>query len=357
MARKLELDLVAKSNADVVFNRVKTAANNFANSLASKFTAAFGAMALLDKGLQTIQQGFVFVVNSVKKYADIADQAQKAGMDGEDFQRLASAANLAGVSMQTVGKAARELRILMKDAASGNAVATQKLVALGYTNDQISNGTIKTTDVFLQLAKAMEMAGSDADKLAILTTIFGDKVSADLLPLLDQTRLKLRQTFGETPIMDNQALQDLDNMTDKLGKFGQLLQYIAATSAYQAIFGRGAGGAGIREFFTGLIPGSNTLIAGAQGLASAGVADNKVSGTDTGPTPNIAALTSIGTKIGEASMGSGVIGVGASPQIALAQEANLTLTSIDSKLGDLVKQSTDTDFTKSLARKFNLPSR
>ena len=56
-------------------------------------------------------------------------------------------------------------------------------------------------------------------------------------------------------------------------------------------------------------------------------------------------------------MGSGVIGVGASPQIALAQEANLTLASIDSKLGDLVKQSTDTDFTKSLARKFNQPPR
>lgn len=356
MARKLELDLVAKSNADVVLNRAKTAANNFANSLASKFTAAFGAMALLDKGLQTIQQGFEFVVNSVKKYADIADQAQKAGMDGEDFQRLAAAANLAGVSMQTVGKAARELRILMKDAASGNAVATQKLVALGYTNDQISKGTIKTTDVFLQLAKAMEMAGSDADKLTILTAIFGDKVSADLLPLLDQTRLKLRQTFGETPIMDNQALQDLDNMMDKLGKLGQLLQYIAATSAYQTIFGRGAGGVAIREFFTGLIPGSNFLIAGAQAAASAGVADSAASGTDTGPTPNIAALTSVGAKIGEASMGSGVIGVGASPQIALAQEANNKLDSIDSKLGQLVNSGGVQDPTKMNVSRFPLRS-
>lgn len=354
MARKLELDLVAKSNADVVLNRAKTAANNFANGLASKFTAAFGAMALLDRGLQAVQQGFEFVVNSVKKYADIADQAGRSGMDGEDFQRLAAAANIAGVSMQTVGKAARELRILMKDAASGNAAATQKLVALGFTNEQISKGTIKTTDVFLQLAKAMEVTGSDADKLTILTAIFGDKVSADLLPLLDQTRLKLRQTFGEAPIMDNQALQDLDNMLDKLGKLGQLLQFIAATSAYQAIFGRGAGGAAIREFFTGIIPGSNFLIAGAQGLASAAVADSKAKGTDTGPIPNTAALTSVGAKIGEASMGSGVIGVGASPQIALAEQANTKLDSIDSKLGQLVNSGGIKDPTKMQINRFPL---
>lgn len=358
MARKLELDLVAKSNADVVLNRVRKAADNFGSDLVKKFTAAFGAMALFDKGLMLAQQGIEFIGRSMKKYADIADQAQKAGMDGEDFQRLSSAADQAGVSMQTVGKAARELRILMKDAATGNALATQKLQALGYTEDQIRAGTIKTTDVFLQLAKAMETAGTDAEKLAILTAIFGDKVSADLLPLLDQTRAKLRETFGETPIMDSQALRDLDNMTDKLGKLRQLLEYIAATSAYQAIFGRGAGGTLIRQAAEQVIPGGGAIVAGAQAAAAGSVGDTKPKGgTDTGPTPNNAALTAIGSKIGEASMGSGVIGVGASPQIALAQEANLTLASIDSKLGDLVKQSTDTDFTKSLARKFNQPPR
>ena len=358
MARKLELDLVAKSNADVVLNRVKTAANNFGTDLIKKFTAAFGAMALLDKGLAMAEQGIQFVASSLKKYSDIADQAQKSGMDGEDFQRLAAAAEEAGVSMQTVGKAARELRILMKDAASGNALAAQKLQALGYTEKEIRSGTIKTTDVFLQLAKAMETAGSDADKLAILTAIFGDKVSADLLPLLDQTRAKLRETFGETPIMDNQALRDLDNMTDKLGKFHRILEYIAASAAYQAIFGRGAGGAFIRQVGEQVIPGGGSIIAGAQAAASGSVGDTAPKGgTDTGPTPNNAALTSLGTKIGEASMGSGVIGVGASPQIAMQQEANTTLASIDSKLGDLVKQSIDTDFTKSNARKFNLPPR
>jgi hypothetical protein len=356
MARKLELDLVAKSNADVVLNRVKTAANNFGADLAKKFTSAFGAMALLDRGLAAVEQGFQFVIASVKKYADIADQAQKSGMDGEDFQRLANAANQAGVSMQTVAKASRELRILMKDAASGNQLAIEKLKALGFTQEQINSGTIKATDVFLQLANAMENAGSDAEKLAILTAIFGDKVSTDLLPLLDTTRQKLRETFGETAVMDNQALRDLDNMIDKLSKFSRLLQFIAASAVYQNLFGRGAGGVASRTIAEGVIPGGGFLVAGAQAAAAGSVGDAKAKGTDTGPAANSAALSNLGTKIGEASMGGGVIGVGASPQIALAQEANATLASMDAKLGEIVNAGISKDPTKPLGRKYPLYS-
>jgi len=356
MARKLELDLVAKSNADVVLNRAKTAANNFATSLAGKFTAALGAAALLDRGLAMVGQAVDFVATSLKKYADIADQAQKSGMDGEDFQRLSHAADVAGGSMMVVGKAARELRILMKDAASGNQQAIDKLKALGFTTEQISSGTIKATDVFLQLAKAMEISGSDADKLTILTAIFGDKVSTDLLPLLDTTRQKLRETFGEAAVMDNQALRDLDEMNDKLGKLKRLLEFISASAAYGAIFGRGAGGVAARSIADQMLPGGGALVSLAQAGVSASVAEKKTTGTDTGPIPNTAALTSVASKIGEAAMGSGVIGVGNSPQIALAVEANTKLDSIDSKLGQLVNSGGIKDPTKTQINRFPLRS-
>ena len=58
-----------------------------------------------------------------------------------------------------------------------------------------------------------------------------------------------------------------------------------------------------------------------------------------------------------ASLGSGVIGVGASPQIAVMMEQKDILEQINSGIGQLVKQSIDTDFTKSLARKYTLPAR
>ena len=55
-------------------------------------------------------------------------------------------------------------------------------------------------------------------------------------------------------------------------------------------------------------------------------------------------------------MGSGVIGVGASPQIALAEEGNKKLDSIDSKLGQLVNDGIAKDPTKPLNRKYPLYS-
>lgn len=350
MARKLEMELVAKSNAEVVLNRAAKAAENFGADLAKRLTANFGAMALLDKAWAGIQMGIDFTASSLKKYGDIADQAQKSGMDGEDFQRLSYAAQEAGVAMTVVGKAARELRILMKDASIGNELARQKLIALGFTEEQIKNGTIKATDVFLQLANAMEQAGTDADKLAIMTAIFGDKVSTDLLPLLDQTRSKLRETFTNIPVMDNQALRDLDNMYDKLGKIRLILEYIAASSAYGAIFGKGKGGTGAVIAAETLVPGGGAVIAAIQGQAAAAVNEGANKGTDTGTPANASALAALGTKIGEASLGSGVIGVGASPQVAAIEKSNEKLDSIDSKLGELVRGTIDTDFTKANER-------
>lgn len=357
MARKLELELEAKSNADVIFNRIQKASENFTADLTKRFTTAFGAMGLFDKGLDLAERGIHFVTESLKKYADIADQAQKAGVNGEDFQRLAAAAEEAGVSMQTVGKAARELRILMKEAASGNEIAKQKMLALGFTEEQVMNGSVKTTDVFLQLAKAMETAGTDADKLAILTAIFGDKVSTDILPLLDQTRVKLIETFGQAPVMENGMLAQLDEASDKLKRLQTQLEFIAATGAFKLLFGKGEGslvGPGAAGMLGGPMQAFNVFM--TQRFLDTATGGNKTTGTDTGPIPNNDTLTQLGSKIGEASLGSGVIGVGASPQIAMQQEANDKLSSIDSKLGELVNAGIDKDPTKPLNRKYPLYS-
>jgi hypothetical protein len=64
----------------------------------------------------------------------------------------------------------------------------------------------------------------------------------------------------------------------------------------------------------------------------------------------------IGSTSANNLLGPGVIGVGGSPQIALAMEANTTLSSIDSKLGELVNAGIDKDPTKPLNRKFPLYS-
>jgi len=342
MARKLELDLVAKSNADVVLNRVKTAANNFGADLTKKFMGAFGAMALLDRGLALVDAGFNFVINSLKEFADVADQAKRSGMTGEDYQRLSAAAKDTGVSMQTVTKASRELRIMMKEAASGNEVAAKKLKALGFTDEEVRGGTIKSIDVFLQLAKAMQTAGSDADKLAILTAIFGDKVSADLLPLLDQTRQSLETTFKKAPILNQEDLDTLDKGADLLERFIAINKVAAAQASL---------------FLLKILEIKSELM-GEGAIFRAIFGKEKAPTTSEGAPVNGQDLINSVAKSSDSgsSLGSGVIGVGASPQIALAQEANATLAQIESHLGKIVNDGEQKDPTKPLGRKYPIYS-
>lgn len=337
MARKLELELQAKSNADVVLNRVKKASENFASGLVSKFTAAFGAMALFDKFT-------TFAVENFREFGQLADQISKSGLAADQFQMLAYAAKQSGADVKDVTKAVRELNTAISEAKlNPEGQKGRALSALGFSPEQIASGTIKATDVFLQLSKAMETATSDADKVAIATSLLGDKVGQNLIPMLQDGRAELLKLFGDAPIVSGAALKSIDEANDKVDTFTAKVKGLAAQIQAAAVdlfnltkgFSAGPLGA---LFFQGLNREPNAPAVSPSEL----------------PAPDAKALINSQAKAtaeANASMGSGVIGVGASPQIAAIQESNTLLASIDSKMGDLVKGSIDTDFTKSMHRK------
>ena len=343
MARKLELDLVAKSNADVVLNRVQKASQNFASGLVSKFTAAFGAMALFDKFTS-------FAIDNFREFGQLADQISKSGLAADQFQMLAYAAKQSGADVKDVTKAVRELNGAISDAKlNPGGQKGRALLALGFSPEQIAAGTIKATDVFLQLSRAMEVATSDADRVAIATALLGDKVGQNLIPMLQDGRAELLKLFGDAPIVSGAALKSIDEANDKVDTFTAKVKGLAAQIQAAAVdlfnltkgFSSGPLGA---LFFQGLNREPNAPAVSPSEL----------------PAPDAKALINSQAKAtaeANASMGSGVIGVGASPQIAAIQESNTLLASIDSKMGDLVKGSIDTDFTKSMHRKYAMPPR
>lgn len=343
MARKLELDLVAKSNADVVLNRVRKAADNFGADLVKKFTAAFGAMALFDKFTG-------FAIQNFREFGQLADQISKSGLASDQFQMLAYAAKQSGADVKDVTKAVRELNTAIAEAKlKPEGQKGRALVALGFSPEQIAAGTIKATDVFLQLSKAMETVTSDADKVAIATALLGDKVGQNLIPMLEGGRAELLKLFGDAPIVGGAALKSIDEANDKVDTFTAKIKGLAAQVQAAAIdlfnmtkgFSAGPLGAFL---FKGLNQGQQTPAVPPSDI----------------PAPDAKALINSQAKAtaeATSSLGSGVIGVGASPQIAVMMEQTDVLKEINSGIGQLVKQSIDTDFTKSNARKFNLPSR
>jgi hypothetical protein len=332
MARKLEMELVAKSNAEVVLNRAAKASENFAADLTKRFTAAFGAMALFDKFTG-------FAAETFREFGQIADQVAKSGLASDQFQMLAYAAKQSGADVKDVTKAVRELNSAIAEAKT-NPLGKKgsALLALGFSSEQIASGTIKATDVFLQLAKAMEQAQSDADKVAIATVLLGDKVGQNLIPMLEGGRAELLKLFGDAPIVSDRALKNLDEANDKVDKFNANLKAAWATFiGFTYDMTNVKGGMVVTPQGFRYDPNAMSGQSNAANIVPAAVSE-----------PNKQSLIDAAKANAEAnaSLGSGVIGVGASPQIAMQQEANDKLASIDSKLGELVRSGQNIDFTK-----------
>lgn len=186
--QQLGFEVVGKSNASQVMGKAGKEADKLANklktafdlkgALTGAFIGAFGAAALLDKAINTITESF-------KGMADIADKSAKAGISAEEFDKLSFAAADAGVSTSVLSKSIRELRFMMKDALTDTNKMTLLTQGLGFAEDDVRSGNIKSIEVFQRVAQAISTQETDTQKLAIATAFFGDKVANDMLPVLE----------------------------------------------------------------------------------------------------------------------------------------------------------------------------
>lgn len=222
MAQKLEVEINAKSNVEATLGKIEKSYKNFGNEIAGRIAGAAGATVLFDKAL-------TFLTDTMREFKEIADAAARSGLSGEQFQQLAYAADQAGVPISSVAKATRELRKALAEAADGSVEQMEKLKALGFTEEQIRSGNIKATDVFIQLAAAMQMAKSDAEQVAIATSLLGQKVAQDLIPMLAEGAQKLRQLFKEAPILSDKELENIKKAADLFAFMEAKAKSIAAS--------------------------------------------------------------------------------------------------------------------------------
>ena len=166
---------------------------------------------------------------------------------------------------------------------------------------------------------------------------------------LDQTTIKLAQ--------DRRAKEDDEKEQEmaKKAKQEELEAELKTREQRTSIADEIGGFRGFRLKF-GL--DANSAEAMAQDKDVQDIIDRRVAARSSGTAVAAAAITAPdGSNSFKTPEGFGnVIGVGASPQIALAMEANTTLSRIDSKLGELVNAGIASDPTKPLGRKFPLYS-
>ena len=189
MARKLEVELNAKSNADVVFGRAQRAASKFAGEIGNRIMGAVAPMVLFDKGMGMI-------TGSINKYADANAKARKLGVPFSEFFKLTEALEDAGISEETTAKAIKEMSIVLAEAQGGAENQTKALKDLGYTQDQISKGAIDVVDLFMRLADATKAARSEAERNNVVLTILGKKTGPELANALSAGSAELKKNMG-----------------------------------------------------------------------------------------------------------------------------------------------------------------
>lgn len=108
--------------------------------------------------------------------------SRQLGMTYGELSGLALAGDLAGVSMETIGKAATKSDVAFVKAAQGSKVAQAAFAGIGLSVDQLQNKS--PAERFQMIADAIAGLPSPAERSRAAIQLFG-KAGAELLPLFE----------------------------------------------------------------------------------------------------------------------------------------------------------------------------
>lgn len=187
MSNSLEFSINAKDNTSKVVDTVSKKINGFGTDLAKMALGVAGPMALVQLAISTIgeeiQKYKERVAEAIKFGSEIPNQAKALNITAEEYQRLGSAAEAAGVGIDSLAQAYIEVRKAIdaaKDPASSQAAALQ---ALGFAAADIAAGAVKPIEVIERLGRAMATGADDATQFKIASGLLGASVEK-LIPIL-----------------------------------------------------------------------------------------------------------------------------------------------------------------------------
>jgi len=218
-------------------------------------------------------------VNMAKGEAETIDKTSKLsrrlGLTYGELAGLGLAGDLAGVSMETIGKAATKADVAFVKAAQGSSLAQKALAGVGLSVDDLQNKT--PAERFQMMADAIAELPSPAERARAAIGLFG-KSGADLLPLFEGGAGSIRKAVDEAnkfglALTDEQGVS-VENMNDAFtrayasiqGVVQQVVAYLApavqsVADTFTNLVG-GIGGANIGQFI------GDGIIAGAEFLAT-----------------------------------------------------------------------------------------
>ena len=189
---------------------------------------SFAGLAGFGLSLTAAAAGMVALVKATADYGDQLDaMSQRTGVAVEELSKLQYAAKLSDTSSEALGKGIGNLSKVMVAAANG-AQESGKLFERFEIPLRNADGTVrKTTEVLYDLADVFAAMPEGAEKTNLAMDLFGKKLGAELIPLLNEGSAGL-QAMGDEA--ERLGLVLSGDQAKAAAEFNDSLDKLAATS-------------------------------------------------------------------------------------------------------------------------------
>jgi hypothetical protein len=213
----LSADSAAFSNG---LKKADASLSRFGANVARAAAAVAATMAVALAGLAV----------GMKRAIDQADKmskmAQSVGVPVEELSRLAHAADLSGVSLETMATSLGRLSRGMSEVAAGAKNDTAKAFAALRIAVKNTDGTLRSnSDVMADVADRFAQMPNGARKTALAMQIFG-RAGAGLIPLLNAGRDGLNEMMREADALgltlDQKTASAAERFNDNLSRLGKI---------------------------------------------------------------------------------------------------------------------------------------
>jgi hypothetical protein len=216
----------------------------------AKSTAAGIKQAFSGVGSMLIGGAAVAGLKSLMNDFDkIAKVATRFGASAEDIQRVSVAADLAGVSIDTVARVLTKMSVAASDAAAGNDAMADAFAKAGINAQAFKSAGLDQQ--LIMLSEAFNKARGNADKTNQIIELMGTRAAGQMIPLIDNTSA-LREEMAGVAVASDDVVRKIEAANDRLTRFGNEGKVAAA---------------GILEGFINLSERLGSLMADLGGIA------------------------------------------------------------------------------------------
>ncbi len=159
----------------------------------------------------------------------VNDASKKAGVGVEALQKLQFAAKRGGMQSEDMTKALSKLTSTMGNALSGKSADAAALFKQLGISLKDSNGQVKSSaEVMRALADAVKNNADPTTRLKMLTTVFGEQLARNLIPVLEGGAEGLDEMAAKAEelgiIIDKKTIDSASNLGNVLGDFGLVVK-------------------------------------------------------------------------------------------------------------------------------------